>query len=108
MEPTVNRMPRFTTLPVLATATAAAALSLGLTTAAPAAADVTSVTRPAIPITDVPDPIAHPQLDAQWSDNMQYLQTQAQMQNDNRQYAAVSNIMKTKHDTVKNSVNNVR
>jgi hypothetical protein len=30
------------------------------------------------------------------------------MQNENRQYTMVSNIMKTKHDTVKNSINNVR
>jgi hypothetical protein len=30
------------------------------------------------------------------------------MQNDNREYAAVSNIMKTKHDTVKNSISNIR
>jgi hypothetical protein len=30
------------------------------------------------------------------------------MQNDNRQYTAVSNIMKTKHDTVKNTIANIR
>ena len=32
----------------------------------------------------------------------------SQMQNENRSYTAVSNIMKTKHDTVKNSISNVR
>ena len=40
--------------------------------------------------------------------NLQYLQLQNQMQNENRQYTAVSNIMKTKHDTVKNSISNIR
>jgi hypothetical protein len=40
--------------------------------------------------------------------NLQYLQLQNQMQNENRSYTAVSNIMKTKHDTVKNSINNIR
>jgi hypothetical protein len=30
------------------------------------------------------------------------------MQNENRSYTAVSNIMRTKHDVVKNSINNVR
>jgi hypothetical protein len=40
--------------------------------------------------------------------DLQYLQLQSQMQNENRSYTAVSNIMKTKHDTVKNSISNVR
>ena len=40
--------------------------------------------------------------------NLQYLQLQSQMQQENRSYTAVSNIMKTKHDTVKNSISNVR
>ena len=39
---------------------------------------------------------------------LQYLQLQSQMQSENRSYTAVSNIMKTKHDTVKNSINNIR
>lgn len=30
------------------------------------------------------------------------------MQQENRSYTAVSNIMKTKHDTVKNSISNIR
>jgi len=46
--------------------------------------------------------------DMQMSFNLQYLQLQSQMQNENRSYTAVSNIMKTKHDTVKNSISNVR
>lgn len=40
--------------------------------------------------------------------NMQYLQLQSQMQSENRSYTAVSNIMKTKHETIKNSIDNVR
>ncbi len=44
----------------------------------------------------------------QMSFNLQYLQLQDQMQNENRQYSAVSNIMKTKHDTAKNAIRNIR
>jgi hypothetical protein len=44
----------------------------------------------------------------QQSFNLQYLQLQNQMQDENRQFTMVSNIMKTKHDTVKNSINNIR
>jgi len=40
--------------------------------------------------------------------NLQYLQLQQQMSQENRAYSTVSNIMKTKHDTVKNSINNIR
>jgi hypothetical protein len=46
--------------------------------------------------------------ETQMSFNLQYLQLQTQMQTENRQYTAVSNIMKTKHDTVKNSIGNIR
>ena len=44
----------------------------------------------------------------QMSFNLQYLQLQNTMQNENRQFTMVSNIMKTKHDTVKNTISNVR
>lgn len=44
----------------------------------------------------------------QISFNLQYLQLQSQMQNENRRYTALSNIMKTKHETVKNSISNIR
>ena len=44
----------------------------------------------------------------QKSFNQQYLQLQMQMQRESRSYTAISNIMKTKHDTVKNSISNVR
>lgn len=39
--------------------------------------------------------------------NLQYLQLQSALQNENRQFTMVSNIMKTKHDTVKNSISNI-
>jgi hypothetical protein len=51
---------------------------------------------------------ANPSKDEAMSFNLQYLQLQQAMQNENRQYTAVSNIMKTKHDTVKNSISNIR
>ena len=40
--------------------------------------------------------------------NLQYLQLQQDMQSQNRQFTLVSNIMKVKHDTAKNAINNVR
>ncbi len=46
--------------------------------------------------------------ETQMSFNLQYLQLQNAMQNENRQFTMVSNIMKTKHDTVKNSISNIR
>lgn len=46
--------------------------------------------------------------ESQMSFNLQYLQLQNSMQNENRQFTMVSNIMKTKHDTVKNSISNIR
>jgi hypothetical protein len=44
----------------------------------------------------------------QQSFNMQYLQLQNQMQHENRSFTMLSNLMKTKHDTVKNSISNIR
>ena len=46
--------------------------------------------------------------ETQMSFNLQYLQLQSQMQHENRSYTAISNIMKTKHDTVKNTISNIR
>jgi hypothetical protein len=40
--------------------------------------------------------------------NIQYLDLQKQMQDENRRFTLVSNIMKSKHDTAKNAINNVR
>jgi len=46
--------------------------------------------------------------ETQMSFNLQYLQLQSKMQQESRSYTAVSNIMKTKHDTAKNSISNIR
>jgi hypothetical protein len=40
--------------------------------------------------------------------NMQYLMLQQKMQDESRRFTLLSNIMKTKHDTAKNSVGNIR
>jgi len=40
--------------------------------------------------------------------NLQYLQLQSQMQHENRTYTAISNIIATKHDTVRNSISNIQ
>lgn len=40
--------------------------------------------------------------------NLQYLQLQQKMQSENRQFNALSNIMKTKHDTAKNALSNLK
>ncbi|MEO7995329.1 MAG: hypothetical protein ABI743_13105 [bacterium] len=40
--------------------------------------------------------------------NAKLLQLQVNMQSESRQFTMISNIMKTKHDTVKNSISNVR
>ncbi len=44
----------------------------------------------------------------QMSFNLQYLALQAKMSHENRQFTAVSNIMKVKHDTAWNAINNIR
>jgi hypothetical protein len=46
--------------------------------------------------------------ETQMSFNLQYLQLQNAMQDENRQFTMVSNIMKTKHDTVKNAISNIK
>ena len=46
--------------------------------------------------------------ETQMSFNLQYLQLQSAMQNENRSFTVVSNLMKTKHDMVKNSLSNIR
>ncbi|HKY59508.1 MAG TPA: hypothetical protein VJP59_00720 [Gemmatimonadota bacterium] len=40
--------------------------------------------------------------------NLQYLQLQQKMQAETRRFTMLSNIMKTKHDTAKNSIQNIR
>jgi hypothetical protein len=46
--------------------------------------------------------------ETQMSFGSSYLQLQSKLQEENRLYVTLSNIMKTKHDTAKNSINNVR
>lgn len=46
--------------------------------------------------------------EAQMSFNMQYLALQQKMQDESRRFTLLSNVMKTKHDTVKNSISNIR
>ncbi len=40
--------------------------------------------------------------------NVQYLTLQQKMQDESRRFTMISNIMKTKHDTAKNSISNLR
>lgn len=40
--------------------------------------------------------------------SLQYLQLQQKMQQENREYSMLSNVMKTKHDTAKAAINNIR
>jgi hypothetical protein len=40
--------------------------------------------------------------------NMQFLRLQEAMQTESRQFTSVSNVLKTRHDTVKNSIANMR
>lgn len=39
--------------------------------------------------------------------NMQYLQLQTEIQNDNRAFSTMSNLMKVRHDTAKSAINNM-
>lgn len=41
-------------------------------------------------------------------DNMDYLRIQQQMQAENRRYSTLSNVMKARHETAKNAINNIR
>lgn len=126
----MNRLSGLMNLLLLAAIATAVAFGIGLTTAGAAAADTVSITTtpigasqdssasPGVPSVAPPEAhmnsgrvdvaLALPMQETQMSFNLQYLQLQSQMQNDNRQYTAVSNILKTKHDTVKNSIDNVR
>ena len=87
----MKRISRFTSVPLLAAAAVAAAVGIGLDAAAPAAADTTSGMPTITPF------------------NVQLVELQIHMNHgENSKYTSVSNIMKLKHDTVKNSIGNVR
>ena len=40
--------------------------------------------------------------------NMYYLQLQEQMSQESRNYSAISNVLKARHDTMKNAIGNIR
>ncbi|HWZ87365.1 MAG TPA: hypothetical protein VNW92_00910, partial [Polyangiaceae bacterium] len=40
--------------------------------------------------------------------NMYYLQLQEQMSQESRSYSAISNVLKARHDTMKNAIGNIR
>jgi hypothetical protein len=40
--------------------------------------------------------------------NLYYLQLQEQLAAENRAYSAMSNVLKARHDTVKNAIGNIR
>lgn len=45
---------------------------------------------------------------AMMQDNMAFLELQQQMQSENRQFTMLSNVLKARHETAKNSINNIR
>ncbi len=93
--PSARIKAQLVSVPLLTAAAAAAAFGIGLGTAAPAAADTSSVSTPSS--------------DAGATQTVNDMQLQIQMNHgDNRKYTAVGNILKTKHDTVKNSIGNIR
>ncbi|MGI5861526.1 MAG: hypothetical protein ACOX6T_05650 [Myxococcales bacterium] len=47
-------------------------------------------------------------LEAQQASNMRFLALQNQMQGENQQFTTLSNVMKVRHDTAKNSIQNIR
>ncbi len=53
------------------------------------------------------DALNHMQ-EMQMSFNLQYLILQNKISHENRRFTMISNIMKNKHDTAKNSINNIR
>jgi hypothetical protein len=47
-------------------------------------------------------------LQQQADNSMHYLQLQQQIQEETRAFTTISNVLKARHDTVKNAINNVR
>lgn len=45
---------------------------------------------------------------AQAENSMYYLQLQQQIQEENRTYSTLSNVLKARHETVKNAIGNIR
>jgi cell division protein FtsB len=53
-------------------------------------------------------PLVRQLQETQMSFNMQYLGLQQKMQDESRRFTVMSNIMKTKHETAKNAISNIR
>ena len=58
--------------------------------------------------TGIPMSASRSMWEMQMSFGLQYLTLQGKTSHENRRFTMVSNIMKTKHDTAKNLINNVR
>lgn len=72
------------------------------------APETTASPRPAQQVADSTATAGEEMQGMQVGPNLKFLQLQSQMQHENRTFTLVSNIMKTKHDTTKNSIGNVR
>lgn len=46
--------------------------------------------------------------EANWQFSLEYLNLQEKVQNENRYFTTVSNVMRTRHDSAKNAINNLR
>jgi hypothetical protein len=46
--------------------------------------------------------------EANWQFSLEYLNLQERVQSENRYFSTVSNIMRTRHDSAKNAINNLR
>ncbi|HEY4102650.1 MAG TPA: hypothetical protein VGM44_02125 [Polyangiaceae bacterium] len=86
-------------------ATAPAASAIGSTgTAAPSIGAGTS----GISGSPTGDPAMEQMMSQDADQNMYYLQLQEQMSQESRSYSAVSNVLKARHDTMKNAIGNIR
>jgi hypothetical protein len=58
--------------------------------------------------TGTSDPSMQQMMSQDADQNMYYLQLQEQMSQESRSYSAVSNVLKARHDTMKNAIGNIR
>jgi hypothetical protein len=58
--------------------------------------------------TGTTDPSMEQMMSQDADQNMYYLQLQEQMSQESRNYSAVSNVLKARHDTMKNAIGNIR
>lgn len=54
------------------------------------------------------DPTMNQMMSQDADQNLYYLQLQEQMSQESRSYSAVSNVLKARHDTMKNAIGNIR